>query len=175
MLADLLHDLPVSATPDFSRLGLIAALRQGIEGDLESAFDSVVWEIDPNAEMEARKLPPLLAEVLYYAAVECVRNAARHGRPPGAGVPHHLQIELNWQEGLALTIQDDGIGLPIARGDISVTGQGLALHGTLMAVIGGSLVIESIPDSFTRVRLLLPLAALGSAPHGELLPLDRPV
>jgi signal transduction histidine kinase len=163
MLADLLHDLPVSATPDFSRLGLIGALRQELQGDLESAFDSLTWEIDPHAEGEARQLPALLAEVLYYAALEGVRNAARHGRPPGARAPHHLQISLAWQEGLALTIRDDGVGLPAGAADTSGTGQGLALHGTLMAVIGGSLVVESVPESFTRVRLLLPQTALRSA------------
>ena len=167
MLADLLHDLPVSTSPDFSRLGLVAALRQGLQGDLEASFDSLAWEIDPHAEGEARRLPPLLAEVLYYAALECVRNAARHGRPPGASGPHHLRIELGWQDGLELTIQDDGVGLPTAPGDSSGAGQGLALHGTLMAVIGGSLVIESVPESFTRVRLLLPQTALRSAPDVE--------
>jgi len=167
MLADLLHDLPVSTTPDFSRLGLVAALRQGLQGDLEASFDSLAWEIDPHAEGEARRLPPLLAEVLYYAALECVRNAVRHGRPPGASGPHHLRIELGWQDGLALTIQDDGVGLPTAPGDSPGAGQGLALHGTLMAVIGGSLVIESVPESFTRVRLLLPQTALRSAPDVE--------
>ena len=170
MLADLLHDLPVSTTPDFSRLGLVGALRHGLQGDLESSFDSLAWEIDPHAEGEARRLPPLLAEVLYYAALECVRNAARHGRPPGASGPHHLRIELGWQDGLALTIQDDGVGLPTAPGDTPGAGQGLALHGTLMAVIGGSLVIESVPESFTRVRLLLPQTALPSAP--DVVPLQ---
>lgn len=170
MLADLLHDLPVSTTPDFTRLGLIDALRQAMHGDLESSFDSVSWEIDPDAEAEARRLPPLLAEVLLYAALESVRNAARHGRPQGASGPHHLQIGLKWQDGLALTIQDDGIGLPTTPAEPSRAGQGLALHGTLMAVIGGSLVVESAPGAFTMVRLLLPQAALPLAEDHASLP-----
>jgi signal transduction histidine kinase len=163
MLADLLHDLPVSAAPDFARLGLVGALRQAMRGDLGSAFDSVEWAVDPQAEAEARTLAPLLAEVVYYAACEAVRNAARHGRPPDGSLPHHLQIALAWQDGLALTVQDDGVGLPATPAEAAGTGQGLALHGTLMAVIGGSLVVESSPGAFTRVQLLVPRAAFHPA------------
>ena len=36
------------------------------------------------------------------------------------------------------------------------TGQGLALHSTLMAVVGGSLSVESVPGRYTRVLLSLP-------------------
>jgi len=32
----------------------------------------------------------------------------------------------------------------------------LALHGTMMAVIGGSLTVESSPDQFTRVTVSIP-------------------
>jgi chemotaxis protein histidine kinase CheA len=36
------------------------------------------------------------------------------------------------------------------------SGQGLALHSTLLAVIGGSLSVESEPGVYTRVRIRLP-------------------
>ena len=35
-------------------------------------------------------------------------------------------------------------------------GQGLALHSTLMAVVGGTLSAESLPGKYTRVKLTLP-------------------
>jgi hypothetical protein len=38
-------------------------------------------------------------------------------------------------------------------------GQGLALHSTLMAVLGGALVVESTPKTSTRVILTLPALA----------------
>jgi hypothetical protein len=36
------------------------------------------------------------------------------------------------------------------------SGQGLGLHGTMMAVIGGALTAESVPGAYTRVTLTLP-------------------
>jgi nitrogen-specific signal transduction histidine kinase len=36
------------------------------------------------------------------------------------------------------------------------SGQGLALHSTLLAVIGGSLSVESEVGAYTRVRIYLP-------------------
>lgn len=38
----------------------------------------------------------------------------------------------------------------------SGSGQGLALHSTMMAVVGGSLAVESAPGEYTRVVLSLP-------------------
>jgi nitrogen-specific signal transduction histidine kinase len=37
------------------------------------------------------------------------------------------------------------------------SGGGLALHSTLMAVVGGTLSTESVPGDYTRVSLVLPL------------------
>ena len=39
-------------------------------------------------------------------------------------------------------------------------GQGLALHSTLLAVVGGTLSVESEPGRYTRVLLCLPTEAL---------------
>ena len=72
-----------------------------------------------------------------------------------SSAPLHLAVTLDWPAGLRLTIQDDGVGLgshPASPG----SGQGLALHSTLMAVIGGSLALESAPGEYTRVVLSLP-------------------
>jgi len=37
------------------------------------------------------------------------------------------------------------------------SGQGLALHRALLAIIGGTLTVESEPDTFTRVSLTVPV------------------
>ncbi len=37
-----------------------------------------------------------------------------------------------------------------------IGGQGLALHSTLMAVVGGSLVAERVQGGITRITLALP-------------------
>ena len=103
----------------------------------------------PDTETQARTIPTLTAEVIFYAAREAVRNAAKHGRGEG---DFCLQIQAHWQDGLELVVEDNGIGLE-ATSPNSGSGQGLALHSTMMAVIGGELSVDSLPGEFTRVIL----------------------
>jgi signal transduction histidine kinase len=162
-IADLLRALPARPVPEIARLGLLGALRQLVDGELAGAFDAVTWEIDPRAEAKARLLPELEAEVAYYAAREALRNAARHARPVESGRELRLRISLRWCEGqphggLELCIEDNGVGLALAApaGAYQGSGQGLALHSTLLAILGGELVLESVPEEFTRVSIRLP-------------------
>ena len=131
-----------------------------LENELKDAFDGVSWQVSPAAAECLPGLPALSAEVIFYAAREAMRNAALHARPAASlasSAPLHLHVTLDWPDGLRLSIEDDGVGL----GSHSATaragsGQGLALHSTLMAVIGGSLALESVPGEYTRVVLRLP-------------------
>jgi signal transduction histidine kinase len=61
--------------------------------------------------------------------------------------------------GLEILIEDDGVGLGVEDGVNEGGGQGLALHSTMMAVVGGSLAAESLADAYTRVSLILPREA----------------
>jgi signal transduction histidine kinase len=156
-LADLLRELPATATPDVARLGLVDALRRLLAGELAGAFDSVEWRLNPGGEARATALPPLTADVCYWAAREALRNAARYARRPGA--PLHVTLALTPASvnGLELSLEDNGAGLATngaSKGES--TGQGLALHGTLLAVVGGTLTVESEAGLYTRVRLILP-------------------
>jgi signal transduction histidine kinase len=65
-----------------------------------------------------------------------------------------LDISICWRNGLEITIEDNGVGLaaPSSGGN----GQGLALHSTMLAVVGGSLSVESELGRYTRVLLSLP-------------------
>jgi signal transduction histidine kinase len=146
---------------------LIEALRQVVKEEFRRAFDDVTWEVEPEAERNGRAIPSLTAEVLFYAAREAVRNAARHGRPGDTKQPLHLHIKAIWHDGgLEITIEDDGVGLgTVGLGTAGLRtvprteksgGQGLALHSTLMAVVGGTLAAESAPYKGTRVTLTLP-------------------
>ncbi len=154
-ISDLLRDLPAQAAPELAHTHLLDALRQVVEGELAGAFDQVTWQIDPEAGTRAAGLPPRIAEVLFYAARELVRNAARHGRGD-AGRPLHLNVTVVWHDGLSLCIEDDGAGLGAPRRGTGGSGQGLALHSTMMAVVGGSLAVESLENGHTRVSLRLP-------------------
>jgi signal transduction histidine kinase len=155
-IADLLRDLPAATAPELRRLGLAAALQRVVEDELRPAFDEVSWQADPRAVQAADDLQPMQAEVVYYAARELVRNAARHARPTDSKLPLRLEARLDWKNGLEIQIQDNGVGLNNANGAQAGSGQGLALHSTLLAVIGGSLSIESEPGLYTCVRIYLP-------------------
>lgn len=155
-VSNLLREMPPATAPEVARLGLAGALRQVLEHELKGAFDEVTWQVSPEAEQRLPELPPLSAEVVFYAAREAMRNAALHARKPGASAPLHLAVSLDWPGALQITIQDDGAGLPAAGGSEQPSigsGQGLALHSTLMAVVGGSLALESLPGQYTRVVL----------------------
>ncbi|MBN1814233.1 MAG: hypothetical protein JXA14_20510, partial [Anaerolineae bacterium] len=154
-IADLLHEMPTATAPEVARLGLIGALRQAVDEEFGRAFDSVTWEVGPEADEKARDIPTLTAEVLFYAAREAVRNAARHGRVED-NAPLHLRIEAVQRNGLEITIKDDGVGLGTGSPSEACSGHGLALHSTMMAVVGGTLAVESAPGAYTRVTLRLP-------------------
>jgi signal transduction histidine kinase len=107
------------------------------------------------------------AETLFYAAREAVRNAARHGRDERGTEPYCLRIGLGGEQALEVTVEDNGIGVEGAGGDKESGGQGLALYSTMMAVVGGSLTVDSSPGRHTCVRLRLPQPASGDSPDSN--------
>jgi signal transduction histidine kinase len=156
-LSDLLREMPSTPAPDVARLGLVDALRRLLAAELARAFDAVDWELAPEAEARAWALPPLAADVLYSAAREALRNAARHARRPEAPLRMTIRLAPAGTTGLELTLNDDGAGLdPHPGGSGDSTGQGLSLHSTLLAVVGGTLTVDGKPGAGTRVRLTLP-------------------
>lgn len=162
-IADLLHNLPKTTSPEVARSGLIGAINQMVEVDFQNDFQAVNLDVSPQAEQKAREIPLLAAEVLFYATRESLRNAAHHGSDKASDQQVSVDITVTWQAGLNIIVTDDGIGLKTPmRGEkdhlpSSGKGQGLALHSTMMAVIGGSLVIESTPGKATSIILDLPM------------------
>jgi signal transduction histidine kinase len=155
-ISQLLIDMPRAPVSDEPVRNVADSLRRLIADELQGAFDEVEWRIDPQAERAAQELPPMFLEVWFYAAREAVRNAAKHGRAQDATRPLHLAVALLGGEDLEIAIDDDGIGFPPSGGRGSGTGQGLELHGTLMAVIGGRLAVEKSARGGALVRLILP-------------------
>jgi signal transduction histidine kinase len=201
-LSNLLGSMPSATAPEVARAGLVRALRRTVEDELEAAFDKVDWQIEPQTEALVRDLPPLIAEVVYSAVREGLRNAARHGRGVNGQSPLYLQITMKIDEEnrLHITIEDNGVGFgdkhawdsfmgeqfrdgvsleravsklengghsgeswqqDEIRSALGSSGQGLALHSTLMAVIGGSLTVSSHPGQYTRLMIDLPQSAWG--------------
>jgi signal transduction histidine kinase len=167
-IANLLKELPAAPSTDVARVGLLGALRGGV-AEFATSFDNIEWQIDPAGEHASHLLNPLNAEVIFYAAREGVRNAARYGRgsEPGKSLRLCIHLALRKEQNepqLELCIEDDGVGLDSARASgttpargLGGSGRGLALHGTMMAIIGGTLSIESSPGQYTRLRLSAPV------------------
>ncbi len=154
-ISNLLHDMPTITAPEVARLGFVTAFQRSVENDFAMAFDAVQWEISPEAENAAKTLPTLTAEVVFYAAREVVRNAAKHGRGNKGERPLTLTITLQHTDQLSITIADNGVGM--GNGETSGSGQGLALHSTMMAVVGGEVVVDTAAHQFTRVTLNVPV------------------
>ena len=153
-VSNLLRELPPAVAPEIARLGLMAALRKAVEVEFAAAFDQVTWRCDEDIEQQMAALSPVAAETLYYAARELVRNAAKHARSEEQSDKLRLEISARAADGqVQLTIEDNGSGFRAEAG----SGQGLALHSTLMAIVGGSLSLETVPGQMTRVQLALPL------------------
>ena len=170
-ISNLLREMPGATTPEVARLGLVEALKQAAHDEHNADFDAVVFEVEENAQSLARALPPLAQETLFYAAREAVRNAARHARP-AEEEKTALQMHIRFQarDGLQLTIEDNGVGIENAapHSHAGGSGQGLSLHGAMMAILGGTLSLESRPEGGTRVLLHLPQAALApQLPTGQ--------
>jgi signal transduction histidine kinase len=156
MISALLRELPPPGAPDLTQYGLVGAIRHLVNNEMGQSFDQVSWQIDARAESLAGELPPFVTEVMFYAAREILRNAAQHARSKIPNRPLSLAVTLTSSDALALAIEDNGQGIGKSSSTSHSSGQGLALHSTMMTVIGGTLILESVTGEFTRVTLHLP-------------------
>ncbi|MDQ2683567.1 MAG: PAS domain-containing sensor histidine kinase, partial [Chloroflexota bacterium] len=94
---------------------------------------------------------PATVEITAYRIVqESLTNIARHARTPEASI--NLVADA---QSLVVTIRDEGIGfLP----DAVRQGSGLGGMRERVALIGGTLIIESRPDAGTTITAILPIA-----------------
>lgn len=165
-ISALLHRMP-GAHPDLGA-GLVPALR-GLSSEV-LGVDRLVLDIEESAESFAAGLPAIKTEVLYFAVREAVRNATRYARRSGRPLEILLRLygSTDGGPGLVIDVQDNGPaagdrprGASDANADASGghtstggAGRGLALHGAMIAVIGGSLEFERVAGG-GRLRLVL--------------------
>jgi signal transduction histidine kinase len=155
-ISRLIRNLPGTSLPDLEGLGLIESLRRLVNDEIGAGFDQVVWEIEPGSETAAKELTKLEREVLYYATREVMRNAARHGRRQGEEqCPLELMVKISGESGLMINVEDNGAGFDDVKPGEFTSKQGLLLHRTMMAVIGGELDVASEVGQYTRVSLSL--------------------
>jgi anti-sigma regulatory factor (Ser/Thr protein kinase) len=147
---------------------LVSALRTLVAHEFAHSFEEVCWQ-GWLAHERPLFVDDLVGEVVVGAAREAIRNAATHGRGGHAHRPLRLEIGLcvteeravGESEGeageITLTIQDNGVGLGAAQrsrvGNKREGGNGLSLHSTLLAMVGGYLAVESSTNGGTVVRI----------------------
>ncbi len=129
--------------PALDELGLVGALH-------EYATRARSEELE--ISMQVREpLPPLSAAVevaTYRIVTEALANVQRHAHA------RHCRVSLVVNGALQLEIQDDGAGLP----EPYHAGVGLTSMRERATELGGTCVIENVPEGGTRVLARLPLA-----------------
>lgn len=133
---------------------MFRAIRYVAETELR-CFEDIIWEIEPEAERQSENLAPFRREAVFYATREVLRNAARHGRGGEEKRSLHLRVSATGMEKLEIVVGDGGVGLGAGGVSHGGSGQGLARHSTMMAVIGGTLSVESQPGVGVRIRIAL--------------------
>lgn len=148
--------------------GTVAALHPQVlrQLGLDAALQALAREATTSGEAtvvaEVCSLPILGDEVelvLFAAARELVSNARRHADASRIVVA----VELI-SDGIALTVDDDGVGMPIAgprTGDLVRAGHiGLASHALRVEALGGSLSHRPRTGGGTLARVRLPLVGV---------------
>src|SRR5579859_4421777 len=175
-LAALMRAAP-AANPRRLEHGLVGALRSSLDGEFRGTFDTLDWNVTPEATATADTLPPIVADLLLGAALEAVRNAGRHAR--GEDLHRTLTVRVtlaaddSW---VTIIVADDGVGLQneAARDERGAkdtashtdtfppgpggTRSGLLTHGALIALVGGSLTVKSELGNGTAVTIRVPRA-----------------
>jgi len=148
-LSGLLREMPAVHTGTIEKSGWLNSFRSMVQQEFSSAFREIEWVVEDAFQSRLETYSATVGEVLFYAAREAIRNAARHGRQ--GQMVNHLLIRCGSGDKVSIEVEDDGKG--IKDGVYPLAGHGLELHRLMLAIIGGSLMVESEENRFTRVRL----------------------
>jgi signal transduction histidine kinase len=155
-IADLIHQV-ASTTPALGGAENLAdAIRIMLHGEFKDEFDTATLDV----RGQPGPIDALVEEVVFYAAREALRNAAVHGRHHGSSHPLCVDVRVSFEDGLTIVIADDGVGLDANAerpgGHSGGAKGGLALHSTMLAVIGGVLVVDQGVDRGAVVTIHVP-------------------
>ncbi|MBN1485202.1 MAG: hypothetical protein JXA37_10805 [Chloroflexia bacterium] len=162
-ISNLVREVASAAPQRLAGEGLVRALLSLMEGECAAEFDTVRWDIEPDAAAEVTRLPLFVQEVVFFAAQELVRNAARYARGDEPGRPLQLTVRLQRSPRLRLVVEDDGVGLrpteEIERESLAGSGSGLRFHSTMLAAVGAELEVVAQPERGTQGIIALPAGA----------------
>lgn len=157
-ISDLLANNGNDNLTKVSKDGLIKAVKIFVEKEMKNHFESINWEINQEAEEYLINLSLTVNEVIFYAIREIIRNSAKYAKNEQGKANLTVKVEIDKE--LKIIIEDDGQGINSETKSIAGSGQGLKLHSTMIAVIGGYLSVESEKNHFTRISIVLPIVDL---------------
>lgn len=163
-LAAMMRATAPGAPHRLERDGLINAIQTMLEQDFQNCFDEIAWDVTEETATRIDELvSPAIAELIFAAVQEALRNAARHAR--GADVHRNLRLTFRaaWNvadPGIEIIVADNGVGIDSAEATTTGTGGGLLTHSALLAIAGGSLTVKSSSDEGVLVKIGLPAEAL---------------
>ncbi len=141
-LRALLFDLE---PPDLQE-GLGGALRRAGQELFEGTSTS--WTVRDEEEPD---MPEATRTVAYRVAKEALNNARTHAR-----AAHVTVMVTGRDDGLALSVTDDGVGIQLQSADATPGHRGLVTMRDRAAVAGGHCTIRSLPEGGTQVTAWLP-------------------
>jgi len=111
-------------------------------------------EFDVHVAIGGRELPAMVETVLFRVLQEAITNVVKHASATRAGV-----ILQSLSHNVQLVIEDDGVGFACSdsKNDASSSRLGLLGMRERLALVGGSLEIESIPGKGTTLLINVPL------------------
>lgn len=131
-------------------LGLAAALKRLAR----DAGNGNAIDFDVDADLGDWRLPRNVEAALFRVAQEAVYNATRHAAPRRV----HINLRRDRPQ-VVMQIHDDGKGFRVPSVMDSRTSRGLASMRERLALIDGTLAIDSAPNAGTTVTAAVPVDA----------------
>lgn len=160
-LAAMMRTTTTGAPHRLERDGIMHAIHTMMNHDFQQAFDEIEWVVSEETTHHIDELvPPAVAELIFAAVQEALRNAARHARGSDVHRRLHVMVKATCNPHLEIIVADDGVGVGAAISATTGTGGGLLTHSALLAIAGGSLTVKSVPGEGATVRIFLPAESL---------------
>jgi signal transduction histidine kinase len=125
-------------------------LAEGLRRATEDGFIPRSMAVTFSVVGDAREMHPIVRDEIYRVGYEAIRNACTHS---GAS---RLEVELKYDDDLALRVSDNGTGIDPAIADKGKDGHfGLQGMRERAARIGGKLTLGSSSNSGTEIKLIV--------------------
>ena len=120
---------------------------------VEATFSSPAGGAEFRLDLERCAVSARAAAPLALVLMELLTNSLKHAFPQGRSGVVAIALKSGADGSLALSVEDDGIGLPENFDPRSSTGLGMELIRMLVQQLGGELAFRSGPGSRFEVRL----------------------